>query len=77
MGINELSLKLEQYPRIALDTSPIIYFVEANPQYAPLATIIFQKISQGSLLGFTSTISLTEVLVFPMHRQIPALQNAY
>lgn len=77
MGINELSLKLEQYPRIALDTSPIIYFVEANPQYAPLATIIFQKISQGSLLGFTSTISLTEVLVFPMYRQIPALQNAY
>lgn len=77
MGVNELSLKLEQYAQIALDTSPIIYFVEANPQYASLATLIFQKISQGNLLGFTSTITLTEVLVFPFYKQLPDLQEKY
>ena len=77
MGVNELSLRLEQYAQIALDTSPIIYFVEANPQYASLVTLIFQKISQGNLLGFTSTITLTEVLVFPFYRQLPDLQEKY
>ena len=77
MGVNELSLRLEQYAQIALDTSPIIYFVEANPQYTSLATLIFQKISQGNLLGFTSTITLTEVLAFPFYKQLPDLQEKY
>lgn len=77
MGVNEFALKLEQYARIALDTSPIIYFVEANPQYVPLVNVLFQKISSGDLLGFTSAISLTEVLVFPISRQMPELQDTY
>jgi predicted nucleic acid-binding protein len=77
MGVDEFAAYLEQFSRIALDTSPIIYFVEANPKYAPLANVIFQKISQGTLHGFTSTLTLTEVLVFPMHQQLAVLQNNY
>jgi predicted nucleic acid-binding protein len=64
MGLNAFLSRLEPVSRIGLDTSPIIYFVEANPQYANLANAVFQEISQSNAQGFTSTISLTEVLVF-------------
>jgi len=33
--------------RLSFDTSPVIYFVEANPQYDALVTEIFQRVSNG------------------------------
>ena len=41
--------------RLAFDTAPIIYFVEANPTYDSLVSNIIE--------GRTSVISLSEVLV--------------
>jgi predicted nucleic acid-binding protein len=77
MGLSALLSRLEPVSRIGLDTSPIIYFVEANPQYANLANAVFQEISQGNAQGFTSTISLTEVLVFPLHKKLTELEQKY
>ncbi|MBN2393035.1 MAG: PIN domain-containing protein [Anaerolineae bacterium] len=54
--------------RLALDSSPIIYFVEAHPRYDALVTTIFQRIAEGQIEGITSTLTLTEVLALPMEK---------
>ncbi|MFN7119167.1 MAG: type II toxin-antitoxin system VapC family toxin [Saprospiraceae bacterium] len=77
MGISDLQQKLSGFSRIALDTAPIIYFVEANRTYKSLTDIVFQSISNKSLQGFTSMISLTEVLVHPIEKQFTVLQQQY
>jgi predicted nucleic acid-binding protein len=63
--------------RLGFDTSPVIYFVEANPQYDALVTEIFQRVSNGAPLGVTSTITLSEVLVQPIIQGQTLLQREY
>ena len=63
--------------RLGLDTSPVIYFVEAHPQYDPLVTEVFQRIANGTMIGVTSVITLTEVLVQPLRRGEVRLQQDY
>jgi predicted nucleic acid-binding protein len=63
--------------RLGFDTSPLIYFVEANPQYDALVTEIFRRVSNGAPLGVTSVITLSEVLVQPIIRQHTLLQREY
>lgn len=63
--------------RPGLDTAPFIYFIEANPSYDELVTEIFQRVSRGALTGFTSVITLSEVLVQPMRHQNLRLQQEY
>ena len=48
--------------RLGFDTSPIIYFVEANSQYDARVTWVFQQIAGGALQGLRSVVTLSEVL---------------
>ncbi|MEZ8222393.1 putative nucleic acid-binding protein, contains PIN domain [Candidatus Fervidibacteria bacterium JGI MDM2 JNZ-1-D12] len=68
---------LEGVVKLALDTPPIIYFVEAHAQYDPLVTAIFQKINEGKILGLTSVITVTEVLVLPLRHGNISLASTY
>jgi predicted nucleic acid-binding protein len=63
--------------RLGFDTSPVIYFVEANPKYDLLLVEIFQRIAKGTLRGVTSVITLTEVLVQPIIHNQTLLQQEY
>lgn len=63
--------------RLAFDTAPIIYFVEANPTYDALVSNIFNRIALGEIEGRTSVISLGEVLVKPILAKRNDLQDAY
>lgn len=63
--------------RLGLDTSSTIYFVEAHPKYDAILTEIFQRIANGTIVGVTSTITLTEVLVQPLRRGKADLQQDY
>lgn len=54
--------------RLGLDTAPIIYFMEANPKFDALVNEVFLRISQGVLEGYSSVISLAEVLVLPLRQ---------
>src|ERR671936_57867 len=63
--------------KLAFDTSPIIYFVEENPTYDALVTAVFNRISDGKLEGWTSVITLSEVLVQPMMTGRADLQSSY
>jgi len=64
-----MSLPLEplrEVRRLGFDTAPMIYFVEAHPEYDAQITPIFERIEQGELEGITSVITLLEVLVQPI-----------
>lgn len=63
--------------RLAFDTAPIIYFVEANPTYDSLVSNIFKRVDTGEIEGWTSVISLSEVLVQPIAAGRKDLQQSY
>ncbi len=62
---------------LGMDTSPIIYFIEAHPRYDDLVTQVFEWIHAGSLLGVTSVIGLAEVLALPLRQGDAVLQKQY
>ncbi len=68
---------LKNISRLAFDTAPIIYFVEANPTYDGLVTAIFQRVESGEITGETSVITLCEVLVYPIRNQNFNLRQRY
>jgi predicted nucleic acid-binding protein len=52
---------------VALDTAPIIYFVEAHPRLGPIVRPLFEeRLAAGINLAVTSVVTLAEVLVQPM-----------
>jgi len=63
--------------RLAFDTAPIIYFVEAHPTYDGLVSNIFNRVAAGELEGWTSVVSLSEVLVQPFVSGRSDLQAVY
>src|SRR5687768_7569210 len=63
--------------QIALDTSPIIYFIEAHTRYDTIVSRIFHSIANGNIVGITSAITLTEVLVQPYRHGNTQLQQQY
>jgi predicted nucleic acid-binding protein len=63
--------------RLAFDTAPIIYFIEANARYDALVTAIFERVVRGEIEGLTSVITLTEVLVHPAQQGNQALRDDY
>ena len=69
--------ELQGIRNLGIDTSPIIYFVEKHPKYDNLVTKIFQKISNGEIEGWTSVITLTEVLIHPIQQNNETLKQKY
>lgn len=68
---------LKNISLVAFDTAPIIYFVEANPNYDAIVTEIFQRVDNNEIIGITSVISLCEVLVHSIRNQNINLKNRY
>jgi len=77
MGLKELRKALQSFDKIALDSSALIYFVEGNTRYLELVNEIFNLLNDGRIRGFTSMITLTEVLVYPFENNLEKLQNVY
>lgn len=48
-----------------LDTAPIIYLVEKNPDYLDRVKDIFQRVDNGQLKVATTPVTLAECLVHP------------
>jgi predicted nucleic acid-binding protein len=51
---------------LAIDTAPLIYFIERDTQRVDVMRSIVQRIARGELEGVTSVITLTEVLSRPL-----------
>ena len=58
--------ELTQINSIFIDTAPVIYYIEAHPQFGPLAKEVVDAFQLGKLGAFSSVITLTEVLPKPV-----------
>ena len=63
--------------RLFLDSAPVIYLVEQNPQRLGLLTSLFGRITSGSATGVTSPVTLAECLVAPYRRGFTKLQQDF
>ena len=68
---------LKDVQRIALDTAPLIYYVENHPTYADLVHPIIERISLGQLDAIGSALLLTELLVHPIRTGDKELAEKY
>ncbi len=63
--------------KLGLDTAPFIYLVENNPAYVAVVEKIFRRIDAGAVQGFSSIITLAEVLIHPKQLGDAALETQY
>ncbi len=61
-----LSEELSRINSIFIDTAPIIYYIEAHPEFGPLAKEVVTAFQEGNLTAHSSVITLTEVLPKPI-----------
>jgi predicted nucleic acid-binding protein len=63
LGVGEIAGFLRRHRSIALDTSPFIYQMQVHPAYSALTHAVFLWIEATGHQAFTSTITMTELLV--------------
>jgi predicted nucleic acid-binding protein len=63
--------------RVFLDTAPVIYYIERNPQYFPTVRLIFQQLMVGRFQAVTSPVTLAECLVKPIRDNLLQLQQDF
>ena len=59
------SERLDLIRQIFLDTAPVIYFVEKNPDFSEKVLSVFSRLDDGWLTAVVSPITLAECLVLP------------
>jgi predicted nucleic acid-binding protein len=62
---------------LCIETAPFIYLVENHPSYVGRMRSIIQYIDDGAVAGFSSTVTLTEVLTQPLKMKNSRLVNMY
>ena len=63
--------------RVALDTAPLIYWIEDHARYAPILQALFAPADTAKHTLVTSALTLLEVLVVPYRRADDALAKSY
>lgn len=63
--------------RVCFDSAAIIYFIEQHPIYYAIFRPVFDLVDGGKLEGFSSTITLMEVLVRPIRERRADLIDTY
>jgi predicted nucleic acid-binding protein len=61
-----LSDELDNLETVFLDTAPIIYYIEAHPQFGPLVKEIVNCFQSGKLTAYSSVVTIVEVLPKPV-----------
>lgn len=62
---------------VALDIAPLIYFIEEHPTYLAVVEPFFRAMDESQLSVITSTVTLLEVLVFPIAQRNNEAINKY
>ena len=71
-----ISDALANVSRLFLDTAPVIYFVERNPQFVDLVDPIFERLS-ADITAVVSGITLSECLVGAIRLGLADLEQAF
>jgi predicted nucleic acid-binding protein len=70
--VNDLSGRI-----VALDSAPLIYYVEAHPVFFTRLQPFFEALEQRRFEAITSTVTIAEVLVHPLRFKRTKLVEAY
>ncbi len=62
---------------IALDTAPIIYYLEANPEFGPIIRPVLDAVIGGEIQAVVSSLIVTELLVHPLRENNTELLARY
>lgn len=62
---------------VGLDTAPLIYFIEENPNYLDVTDAFFKAMFDSEFSVITSVLTITEVLVYPLRQGNTALAQQY
>lgn len=73
----EISTALQQVRWLYVDTAPLVYYVEAHPNYVELMDDIITRIEDKLIEAISSVITLTEVLTYPMRLGQTKYEQAY
>lgn len=73
----KLDVALTGITALGFDTSPFIYFVERHPTYVALVREIIRRVDVGAIAGFSSVVTLTEVLTQPKRIGNITVENEY
>jgi predicted nucleic acid-binding protein len=57
---------LQNITLLGFDTAPLIYFVERHPAYLNVMRAVLQRVESGIITGYSSVVTLTEVLTLPI-----------
>lgn len=60
---------MNEFKRIFLDTSPLIYFLDENSPFKPQMDKIFYKILNSDIKFITSAITVEEFMVMPYRNE--------
>ena len=66
MSAISVNKAFEGVQRLFFDTAPLIYFVEENVTYVERVKAILVCLDAGKFAGFTSVVTLTEILPLPI-----------
>jgi predicted nucleic acid-binding protein len=61
---------------LGIDTAPLIYFVERDPAFVDVMRELLRRIDAGILRGFSSVVTLTEILSKPKQAGLVELASA-
>jgi len=53
---------------VGLDTAPVIYYIERNPQYIEMLRLFFQAVDRGDCSVVSSIVTFLEGLVIPIRQ---------
>jgi predicted nucleic acid-binding protein len=62
---------------VALDSAPLIYFIEQNPIYIEMVRLFFRALDRSEFEVITSVVTLSEVLVYPLRIGNTSLAQQY
>jgi len=63
--------------RVFLDSAPVIYAVEKNPEFFACVVPLFSRIDDGSLRAVISPVTLAECLVLPVRQGRGDLRESF
>lgn len=76
-ALTTLDAALAGVTALGFDTAPLIYFIERHPFYGVLMRELFRRVDIGAIAGYTSTITVAEVLTKPYQVQDDLLARRY
>ncbi len=76
-ALTTLDAALANVTALGFDTAPLIYFIERHIPSVALLRELFERVSSGAIAGYTSTVTLTEILTQPDQTQNTTLVHRY